>query len=613
MNILYRYPGVKPFEAEDAKLFFGRERDCSDLYDIMCREKLVVLFAKSGYGKSSLIKAGLMPRLIANPNFELDANTGNENVIPNVPIYIRFNLYNQTNKLESPCDKIITRLKEELRDVMEDTSVINFFQGKKIKESLWTRFKAHQTQAPKKIYLIFDQFEEFFSYPVEEQAKFQMELSELLYTQIPQSVRDVMTDADRALKNKLHQKLQVNALFSLRSDRIHLLNNMRESLPAILNIRYELNALSVEQARSAIVEPARLGLPSFLLKQPFEYEPEALSKILSELSKSAKEEITAFEPLGQVEAFQLQIVCQTIEQNLISHMKSFGGKQKTVIILDDLPEFEKIYEQYYSSKLDDLTLAGEKQKAHLLLEEELVIGEDLSEVRRISMDRALLLETMQANHQLEVTDKLLDYLENKFLLRRENISGHAHYELSHDLLLAPVVKARDEARKKIAEQEAKAAELEAKNKSNEQQLAAEQREKEARLEAAKERELRIKENRSRIRYRNAAFIALFACFAALFSLAWAVKKSTELKDKNKEIEKQNKDIIAQKGKTDAALRKIISARKDELIELIKLDEKAEFTQSAGKNVKLLEDVKNYEKADSTLDVIIKKLEQKLEQ
>ena len=403
-----------------------------------------------------------------------------------------------------------------------------------------------------------------------------------------------MTDAERALKNKLHQKMQVNILFSLRSDRIHLLNNMRENLPAILNVRYELNALSVEQARSAIVEPARLSVPSFLLKLPFEYEPEALSKILSELSKSAKEEIAAFEPLGQVEAFQLQIVCQTIEQNLISHAKLFGEKQKTLIILDDLPEFEKIYEQYYASKLEGLTAIDERQKAHLLLEEELVIGDDLSDVRRISMDRALLLETMMTNHQLKVTDTLLDYLENKFLLRRENISGHAHYELSHDLLLAPVVKSRNDARKKVAEQAAKAAEQEARNKAKEQQLVAEQREKEARLEAEKERELRVKENESRIRYRNVAFIAVLAFIIAAILGIWGLVERVK-------VEKQKK-------KTEAALKEIIETRKKQLVNLINLDEKAGFHQSAEKIRILLREVEDLEDSEPVaLDKIIEKL------
>ena len=593
MTLLYRYPGVKPFEKEDAKLFFGRERDCTDLYDMICREKLVVLFAKSGYGKSSLIKAGLIPSLLDHPNHELDNNTGEESLVPNVPIYIRFNLYSQTNKMQSPCDKIITRLKEELSDVTADTTLTSFFQEKKINESLWTHLKSLQTNTPKKIYLIFDQFEEFFSYPLEEQSKFQTELSGLLYTQIPQAVRDLMTDADRALKNKLHQKLQVNTLFSLRSDRIHLLNNMREQLPAILNIRYELNALSVEQAHASIVEPARLDLPSFILQKRFEYGPEALSKILSELSKSTKEDIATFEPIGQVEAFQLQIVCQTIEQNLISQMKSSGGKQETFVGLDDLPEFEKIYEQYYSSKLEDLNAEDERKTAHLLLEEELVIGEDFSDVRRISMDRALLLETMQANHHLQVTDQLLDYLEDKFLLRRENISGHAHYELSHDLLLAPVVKSRDEARKKVAEQEAK-----------EQEQDALQRAKAAEFEAEKARQLAIKR-----RYSRYIGITGFIGFIVATLLAFlAYKKSREVEIKSLEIQKKNQELSKQTEKTEAALKQVIEARKAELKNLINLDENAGFYISAEKNKNLLQEVKKYEEADSTLDVIIKKFE-----
>ena len=39
-----RYPGVKPFEAEERDRFFGRDRDIRDLYGMMQLEKLVVLF-----------------------------------------------------------------------------------------------------------------------------------------------------------------------------------------------------------------------------------------------------------------------------------------------------------------------------------------------------------------------------------------------------------------------------------------------------------------------------------------------------------------------------------------------------------------------------------------
>ena len=60
---VYRYPGVRPFPEGDKSLFFGRDRDIADLYEMVRAERLVVLFGKSGYGKSSLLNAGVLPRL----------------------------------------------------------------------------------------------------------------------------------------------------------------------------------------------------------------------------------------------------------------------------------------------------------------------------------------------------------------------------------------------------------------------------------------------------------------------------------------------------------------------------------------------------------------------
>ena len=44
----FRYPGVRPFEAADRALFFDRDRDIADLYELVRAEPLVVLFGKSG-------------------------------------------------------------------------------------------------------------------------------------------------------------------------------------------------------------------------------------------------------------------------------------------------------------------------------------------------------------------------------------------------------------------------------------------------------------------------------------------------------------------------------------------------------------------------------------
>jgi len=63
MGAKYRYPGSKPFEASEKNLFFGREDDIERLSESIQVEQLLVLYGKSGLGKSSLLNAGVLPKL----------------------------------------------------------------------------------------------------------------------------------------------------------------------------------------------------------------------------------------------------------------------------------------------------------------------------------------------------------------------------------------------------------------------------------------------------------------------------------------------------------------------------------------------------------------------
>ncbi|WP_052713838.1 hypothetical protein [Streptomyces katrae] len=60
------YVGLAPFRSEDAALFFGRERLVEDLFTALTRHRVVALVGASGAGKSSLLHAGLLPRLHAD-------------------------------------------------------------------------------------------------------------------------------------------------------------------------------------------------------------------------------------------------------------------------------------------------------------------------------------------------------------------------------------------------------------------------------------------------------------------------------------------------------------------------------------------------------------------
>jgi hypothetical protein len=59
------YPGLRSFAPDDTGLFFARERQIDGLIERLSRANIMVVLGGSGCGKSSLVRAGLIPRLFA--------------------------------------------------------------------------------------------------------------------------------------------------------------------------------------------------------------------------------------------------------------------------------------------------------------------------------------------------------------------------------------------------------------------------------------------------------------------------------------------------------------------------------------------------------------------
>src|SRR5437870_2606150 len=55
------YPGLRPFEEEQQSIFFGRERHSAEVLNLLSRQRVVAVVGESGCGKSSLVKAGVVP------------------------------------------------------------------------------------------------------------------------------------------------------------------------------------------------------------------------------------------------------------------------------------------------------------------------------------------------------------------------------------------------------------------------------------------------------------------------------------------------------------------------------------------------------------------------
>ena len=61
----FPYPGLRPFNREEADIFFGREKQVHQLLDKLGTSRFLAIVGPSGCGKSSLIRAGLIPYLEA--------------------------------------------------------------------------------------------------------------------------------------------------------------------------------------------------------------------------------------------------------------------------------------------------------------------------------------------------------------------------------------------------------------------------------------------------------------------------------------------------------------------------------------------------------------------
>ena len=537
-----RYPGVKPFETSERALFFGRDRDIEDLLDLVWLEKLVVLFGKSGYGKSSLINAGILPEI------EQEA----------VPIIVRLGSY-VAGQMPSPLDNL--RLK--IDEVLTNNPEADFINALDVPKTLWHLMKQKQQAPPtpqrgetirpstqkdessltppfggrggRRFVLIFDQFEEFFTYPIADQQAFKEQVADLLYTEVPQAVRnlnDTLTDSQQTF---IATPFDAKVLFAIRADRMSFLDSMKDKLPAILQKRYELKGLTEEQAKDAIKCPA--DKDGDFVSPKFSYSDDALRVMTQKLSE------TKVSQRSGIEAFQLQILCEYLEDKIIK-----GDIPNNRIEPQHFADkINDIYEGYYERLIDKLD-PFLQYAAQLLIEEKLIFEDDKTgEARRLSVDSGVLL------NEKGITQTLLNQLESTFLLRRESTStGGFNYEVSHDTMIAPILKLRKE-RREIEQQEQIQME---KAKKNAERLRLE-------IEAEKERkrieELQIAlENASESKFRaeKAAQITAYWSLAALLSFLIALwfyydaskQKNIALEEKAK-AEKSLKDYLdAQKAK-----------------------------------------------------------------
>lgn len=140
------YRGLKSYEAEDSALFFGRTALIEKLCDALSSRALTVVLGPSGSGKSSLVKAGLLPHLEGAVLVRVQSQEQSHQCHPTA-----WQVLSPIRPGEAPLNSLSNALKAvgvNLSDHLLDTSAI----------AAWS-----QTNPQTKLLLVVDQFEELIT------------------------------------------------------------------------------------------------------------------------------------------------------------------------------------------------------------------------------------------------------------------------------------------------------------------------------------------------------------------------------------------------------------------------------------------------------------------
>lgn len=534
-----RYPGLTPFDKGQSTIFFGRDREKKGLFYQVCLEKMVVLFGKSGLGKSSLLNAGVSPMLEKNGY---------------LPIRIRFTSGSQASTEEGSENLLLRDFKLVLRAESYSSNILYNKENPQlwefVKAARFTEFIAADAgtdpntntetkdlalqtgsaiaNTPVVPVFIFDQFEEFFHHPVKHQQEFLKQLAELVHEETPYRILDWITGMEPENRTpeqvSWHQQPALKVVFALRSDSLANMQSIVPFIPTVLRTRYELKPLTPEQAAQAISGPAEkedLG-PGYI--PPFSYKDTALTGIIDQLKGKTNE----------IESSQLQIVCNFIEDKVKEVFKQKNDGSKIMVdstIINPPVDFPLILDNFYETQLKKISDPADREKARKLIEDELVID---------GVRDSLSKNRLNVNY--EINDDLIEEILNTRLIREETTNWGPIYELSHDTLIAPVEKSKY--RRQEEEEKIRLREL-ARQKDEELKEKYAQLAKEIQLRQEAERQkAEVEKLSKKLRSRSLLIFFLITAVIIGVTIIAIITERNTIDSKNKTLKNQEVNIKA---------------------------------------------------------------------
>src|SRR5579872_1096053 len=239
--------GLASFTEETRAYFFGREEEVAELARRVQRKLLTLLFGQSGLGKTSILRAGLVPRLRGQGY---------------CPIYVRIDYNRDTPE---PAEQIKQAIIANARRSGQWTQAGVAVAGESLWEFLHHRDDVLLDEAGKPLIplLIFDQFEEIFTLAQSDDfgraraARFISDLADLVENRPPKELEARLEQDDSAAERFDFARSDYRVLIALREDYLAPLESLKSEMPSVTQNRLRLAPMTGVQALEAVMRPRR--------------------------------------------------------------------------------------------------------------------------------------------------------------------------------------------------------------------------------------------------------------------------------------------------------------------------------------------------------------------
>jgi hypothetical protein len=330
------YKFLDPFEPEDRDRFFGRDREIKVLLSDIVTTRLVVLFAKTGTGKTSLINAGVRPLLHERGYVTFFIRVDDD------PVRSASKVIGDDLQREPTARRIRTGIGLEAVASLNGaagfadalTALARDLAPKGAAEARPTEAGDDEPEPRVPLVLFFDQFEEFFLTSAREN---------------PAGARDFVAQVAELYEDG---DSGVHLVFSMREEFLAEMDLFRDDIPEIFHAdsNLRLRWFTPEQAKAAITGPVGGAI-----------EPDLATLLLQELADLGRTD-TGVNPETPIEPAQLQIVCDTIwrdgggaplaletydrlgraaailDRRLVEELGNLGSKENVDLVWQLLPE-----------------------------------------------------------------------------------------------------------------------------------------------------------------------------------------------------------------------------------------------------------------------------------